>query len=405
MRNLVFVFSLLLAELFATFYAIVGIDYEGGESSPAYTIAIFVTAILTFFYLHNDRRIFERSKYVWIYVICIPLIIYIASVIDTFSVPSASNAISSNLKIALGYIVPICISSIYIAKDGLSHYSKYLHISMLLITIAVFISIFNALSGKSLGYGSANYQTLSYYSALAFNLNLCFILFREKLETFSFFNKKVCVSISYCLLLIQLAGCLISGGRGGFVYLALCSVYMLIRAKKLRGFVTIGLVALMVGVIIASKDEENRLLDIISSQSERTFSYVSRSGIDMSETSERDVVYASALNYIKCHAPIGGGLFLSRYEFGGYPHNFFLEVLMQGGYFYLVFWLMVLLVAVRKILYLVNKLDDCLLLPIVMYPFTMLLFSGTYLWTPLFWFAIVYCFVRTDLFKLRIIVK
>lgn len=43
--------------------------------------------------------------------------------------------------------------------------------------------------------------------------------------------------------------------------------------------------------------------------------------------------------------------------------------------------------------------QDFLLLPIALYPATMLLFSGTYLWTPVFWFVIVYCFTRTELLK------
>lgn len=403
MRDLVFVFSLLLAELFATFYAIVGVDYEGGESSPAYTVAILVTAILTLFFLYNDRVTCERRKYVVTYVILIPLILYFASALDTLREPSASNAISSNLKIALGYIVPICISSIYIAKDGLSHYSKYIHLAMLFITLAVFISILNSLSGKGIGYGSANYQTLSYYSALAFTINLCTILYKAKLEMFSIFKKKAYVVMSYLLLLIQLAGCLISGGRGGFVYLVVCSVYMLVRTKKFGKFVSLGLFALMVGILITNMGDDNRLLNIISSQSDRTFSYLSKSGIDMSQTSDRDVVYALALNYINSHELLGGGLFLSRYEFGGYPHNFFLEILMQGGFIYLIFWVIVLFLAMRRMFFLINKHDDYLLLPIVMYPFTMLLFSGTYLWTSLFWFSIIYCFVRTDLFKLKMI--
>lgn len=403
MRNFVFVFSLLLAELFATVYAIAGIDYEGGESSPAYTIAILATAILTIFYLFKDRRACERNKYVLLFVIFIPFLIYISSIVDSLGNPAASSVISSYLKIALGYIVPICISSIYVAKDGLSNYSRYIHVAMLLITIAVLISILNSLSGKGLGYGSANYQTLSYYSALAFNLNLCFILYKEKLAVFSFFDDKKYTILSYILLLIQMSGCLISGGRGGFVYLALCSVYMIINTKKFGKFASVGLFALLVAVVVSNMSEDNKLLNIISSSSERTFSYISKSGIDMSQTSERDVVYESAVNYINDHAPIGGGLFMSRYEFGGYPHNFFLEILMQGGYLYFVIWVSILFAVIRKLLYLVKLHNDFLLMPIVLYPFTMLLFTGTYLWTPLFWFSIVYCFVRTDLIKLNII--
>lgn len=398
MKNSIIVLSLFLSELFLTFYAITGIEYGGGESSPIFTVSIIAIGFIILLFLLKDTNRRQRTSYFYFFAIIIPLVLIVDALLESASGNNGSR-IMYFLKITLGYIIPISITAIYISKDGLTKYSKYIHLAMLLITFATALSVRNTVGGMDVGFGGANYQTLSYYSALAFCLNLCFILNREQLPVFSPFNNRFFHFLSYVLLVIQLVGCLMSGGRGGFVFLAVCSLYMLLIRKKVSKLLSLALFSSVIVIIISSIGSSNMLFSITESQMERTFSYITKSGIDFSQTSNRDEIYDLARQYIDLHLYNGGGLFNSRIDFGGHPHNFFLEVLMQGGIFYCLLWVAVLIVAFIKMHYLVFKEHDYLMAPIVMYPTIMLLFSGTYLWTPLFWFFIAYTYTRTNIVK------
>lgn len=401
MKKAFFVFTLFLSELFLTICSFLGFEYAGNESSSMFTIVILLAGALSFIILLYDTNKELRTSFFPIFVVLLPILLLINTVMEDTGSTNESSTLWGYFKIAIGYILPICVTAIYIAKDGLRFYSKEIHVAMLLITIATFLSIRNSVADISLGFGGASYQTLAYYAALAFCLNLCYILYNDDLDKFKIFNAKWYYYFSYLLLVIQIAACLISGGRGGFVYLAVCSTFMLLRTGKMSKLFSVLAFGITLLIVVNALGPNSRVLDIISSQSERTFSYITKSGIDMTETSERDLVYDHAVNYIKDNLFMGGGVFGYRIEFGGYPHNFFLEVLMQGGILFLLCWIYILFLVSKKMHVLMKNQQDFLLLPIALYPATMLLFSGTYLWTPVFWFVIVYCFTRTELLKKR----
>ena len=112
----------------------------------------------------------------------------------------------------------------------------------------------------------------------------------------------------------------------------------------------------------------------------------------MSRTSGRDIVYATILKSISKRPIFGYGIFNSNASEHG-AHNIFLELLLQGGIIYLLFWIIVFYLFVRRLL-LIIKYDNSnlILIPLSVYPFTLLLFSGSYLEQPLFWFVIAYVF-------------
>ena len=76
-----------------------------------------------------------------------------------------------------------------------------------------------------------------------------------------------------------------------------------------------------------------------------------------------------------------------------YPHNIFLEFLLQGGVIYLTFWIILFAKLFKKFKQLLRKDDtNFFLIPISVFPFIQLLASGTYLESGLFWFTIAYVF-------------
>lgn len=114
-------------------------------------------------------------------------------------------------------------------------------------------------------------------------------------------------------------------------------------------------------------------------------------GINWEGTSGRDVVYLNTIHLIEQRPVLGYGLYGMWDVINYYPHNLFLEVLLQGGIVYLIIFSWMLLLFVRKLFRMVKTDRRYRILGILfLYPFVMLMFSGTYLNTSQFWFAVVF---------------
>ena len=123
----------------------------------------------------------------------------------------------------------------------------------------------------------------------------------------------------------------------------------------------------------------------------RVFSYISGSGIDISETSGRDEIWQFCIPFVYNRPLFGYGIFSYTTYLGPlYPHNFLLEVLIQGGIFYFILWLFVLIVFFIKLrAILIRDKNNILLLTTIVTSFSFLSFSGTYLQNGLFWFSLM----------------
>lgn len=126
---------------------------------------------------------------------------------------------------------------------------------------------------------------------------------------------------------------------------------------------------------------------------DRAFSYISSSGIDMAQTSNRDIVFELAQKNIEANLYTGYGIFHTIGAFG-YPHNIFLEILEGGGIFYFAFWIIILIISIKRA-YFIIKIERNLLflVPLFIYPSVNLLFSGSYLMTGMFWFVLVFVLI------------
>ena len=134
-------------------------------------------------------------------------------------------------------------------------------------------------------------------------------------------------------------------------------------------------------------------IPIFKSSLERVFSYLTPNGIDMSQTSGRDHVYRDAIELIKQSPIIGYGIFGFFKVYGSYPHNFFLEILLQGGILLLFAILIIIISLIKKIIYMIKYNEELrIILIIFLYPIVMLMFSGTYTSDSIFWFSISFIF-------------
>ena len=403
MKNVIILCTLFFQVLFFSVCGIIGYTYEGFESTPIYRTLIMIMGALSLFFTISNVK--TRTTSYFFYLFLLPLIVYLIYLVEVSLHYEISNLTSSRLIVMLGFIYPSLSVAIYMAYYGINQFAKWIQIAMIIITIASLLSVRDTLVGQLLHEGGANYQELAYYSAFAFCINLCFIIYGEKLEVFPFFKTKVYKIASYILLIIQLIGCLITGGRGGFVLLTTCSVYMLLRAHMGKNLLRVVLLSTVIGLLFTIIMNDSSLFSILGESTQRTFSYITSEGIDMSETSQRDVVYTDAIRYIENHGYMGGGIFKSYYDIRRYPHNIFLEFLEQGGVIYLVFWIIIFIKALIKT-HLIIKIDDeYLLLPFIFYPMVQLQFSNSYLLNGYFWFVIAYVFTRSIILNKIIIRK
>ena len=161
--------------------------------------------------------------------------------------------------------------------------------------------------------------------------------------------------------------------------------------------VSVGLLGFVLGKL------SDGFLTLLSGNFERITSLVDNGSINASASSGRDEIWKDAWKLISDSPILGYGLFsyLSKIM---WPHNMFLEVLLQGGFVLLVFFVLVLLLAFNKYRRMI-KLDKAQiwLIPLMIHVFTQLLFSGSYMFETYFWFSLTYIY-NYRFIKKRIVV-
>lgn len=406
MKSLIFTTTIIFSLFFFVIMSVVGYNYMGADDSPIYMYACVGLNFISIFFFLKDlflRKFIVTKELIFIIggQFLLLLSFFLENPIDEFArkQPLAIFALA----------MPTCYIAYDVAKtNSWKDMTKWLDILAILITFGVIINIPTIIISK--GYGdiqggqealNINYQSAAYYSAFAYSITLTLLLFGDVVHNrFKIFKTKIFNIFSVALLVAQAALCLMSGGRGGAVLLFLSTVVFLIIAKpsKLRKLflqISIATICIIVPATLIFPSFGEGILDVIVKSSERTFSYLSSDGIDMSQTSNRDLEYNAALTTIAKSPIIGHGFF--RYidvkNYSIYPHNFFLEILLQGGTILLIIVLIILFSLYRKYIKMV-KYDqtNILLVPLICYPATLLMFSGSYLDTSLFWFGTMYIY-------------
>lgn len=395
MKKIIPIITIFAIDLFFSISSLIGYTYLGKESSPIYIIYNLIIFILSIIILFSQliKSEFKCSKNELI-LLSIPILLtflYLSGVL--FDV---NNDLTTNRFIySILWSLPSIIIGIYLAKlENYEVFDKWLEVVMIIFTLSTIGTSISSLgSGDRVSIGGATYQSASYISAFAFGINLYYIFFGNNHSRFRFTKTKLYKFISYIFLIAQIMGVFTSGGRGGMVLIIVYSIYILIssirsknRIKLIEKYILIILMSMLLFIILLPK-----LMSIDSFQSSinRVFSYITDSGIDMSKTSGRDIVYTDAIHLIKMSPILGYGFFGFYKVYGQYPHNLFLEVLLQGGLIYLFFVILFIFIMIKKLNVMLNidyRLN--IIIIIALYPLTLLMFSGTYTNNSIFWFFI-----------------
>lgn len=382
--------SFLGAEMFSAFCGITGYRQEEGSALYLYyMISLFALSLLLV--VHD---IFILGKPFSKMVLLIPIIFTACYFSDISSESPPLEWTKKAYQFFLFFsLSPMLIASLIAKNNSIEGMYKYLDVILIILGIGMIARLPKMMM---LGELIEGYNGISYQSALAFGA-IYYGLLSKREDRFKFLKNKVFKLVSIVMCVLLPLTCLSSGGRGGVVFLfALAGLISLIFVKKRNIFRVLFFVLPLglLGVVIIFDLVQNSVLENTFNRGmDRAFSYISSSGIDMAQTSNRDIVFELAQKNIEANRYTGYGIFHTIGAFG-YPHNIFLEILEGGGIFYFAFWIIILIISIKRA-YFIIKIERNLLflVPLFIYPFVNLLFSGSYLMTGMFWFVLVFVLI------------
>lgn len=388
--------------LFFALNSIFSIEYSGLSESNSYVYTLIGSwAIFLFFYFRNKlyKSVFLVSDVIFYFLIGFFFLVFLYD----FNNEAILN--KTTIYQYLLMIVPVALFAIDFGKfdfpDVVFRYFFYLCQVILLSIVFVIPKMLKIdVVNLSTFYGGGHYQGFGYIVSLSFLINLVYLLFF--LKSVSLY-KKIYFFLSF---IIHLSGAIFSGARGSMIVIFLGAIILFYLKFNLKHFFyiilkTVLLLFLSFNLLLFFlADYYDRIIE----SADRIFSYISDGTIDMSKTSNRDILYEESIKHIKNSPIFGYGFFDYLKQTGfGYPHNLFLEILLQGGIIYLVFWIFFLLLFIYKLILLIsNDKKYIVIFPFVIYCFTLLMFSGSYIFEPFFWFSIIFVFTASSKTKLII---
>lgn len=396
MRHFLFTYAIFGGIIFfsvASFFG-VAIDSGGVEDSNAYllvSVGVFLYIIIYYLlYLINNHNRYRVSNWISLLVLCVVVIIALCE-----------GYMNSRIFHLFGvFCIPASFVGLYYAQTrSINKLLKYLDIVMLAITFGSMFAMLGFVQAIMLG--DDNYsQSLSYNIAMAISINLFLLRYGNNIERFSFCKHPYYNVLSVVLFIPQLLILFLSGGKGGFVALFCSFIFLMAIERNFSKLIKycFYIITCIIFLILSVEFLPNEANEVLEQGTNRIFSYISQDGIDMTQTSGRDELYSFSINLAKRNL-FGYGLFSytsimsqwSPVQGSIYPHNVFIEFLLQGGVVYCVLFTLFLLFLAIKMFRICNiDKSHLLLMPLVINTFSMLQFSATYLQTSLFWFILMY---------------
>lgn len=393
------IICLFKVELFFSIAALFGFIYLGSETSSIYVVLMTVIGVLNIGF-----GLFEivKSKRIQIKAIALlfgfPAFVLVSLILGRVLSSTAIALQRSQFNSFLAFSLPSLFIGMYIARKNIDLFIPISFI-MVLITAGSISSIFIPfLLGRSFTVmGGASYQTASYYTSFAFGLNLYILFYRKKHLPSRTRQSLFIPLLQIVLLLMQAVMVIIPGGRGAFVLMVTYTLLIILKiANKKNVLNVIYGVFIIIIVIILLNQFFPRLMS--NSFFERGFNrataFIGQGGtLNWEGSSGRLPIYQESIEVFKKSPLIGYGLYgyFSNISFRGYPHNFFLEILLQGGLIYFSLWILFIGFIAIKLYHLIKSDEkNLILLYIGLLPAVMLMFSGSYLSNGLFWFIVSY---------------
>lgn len=362
----------------------VSIHDSAGRAFVAYNVFLFALTILFSFKDIKIRKISQGNRLLFGVILIYVVSFFVESL---FSDATNTEWFGKSFLFFIMFGISGTLIGVVFWQKGTSQFYKHIDFLTFLIGIGYIRSIpMMIVAGDMLG----GYQDIAYYSALSFGF-LFYGLITNRSDRCFIFKYKLFRYLSAVIGVLLVICVLSSGGRGGLVLLVVemffCG-YLLLKGKNLGSSIVVLSVLFVFILIVSNYIMNSSVNEIVNVGMERGLSYIDSGKIDITETSNRDLVYREHVNRIKDNPFLGEGIYtvLGKYE---WPHNFFLELLATGGIFLLLLWLCILVKCYKNYKRLV-KVDrnNQYLVPLILYVLIFLLFSSSYMETRVFWFTI-----------------
>ncbi len=392
MRDFVFSVAIFLSTLFFSITSLFGVSYSGSSSSNVYVYISAGVALISVLLVLID---FLKNAYVSLseLVSCF--------IIVNFALIGAVSGYHSSPM--FGQFVLFCVPSSFIAlyyarRKTISSIVKWLDVWMLVISLS-FIVTMPALVGDVIDQTAWYSQTMSYDAACAVLLNLYLMVYGKQYVRFKFFSSSFYKMACWLLLLVQLVALFLGGGRGAIVVVFVGAISLMHtfrkRFHKSFMFFIVAISFLVAGFYLIYQKGDGGFTYVLEKNMSRSFSMFDNGETMYDRTSGRNTVYSESIHAIEESPIVGYGLFryVEQIKPQPYPHNIVLEWALQYGVLFAVICLCMVILLINKFRR-IKKNDSRLvvLTPLMVVPFVQLLFSGSYLQTPLFWFIVIFLF-------------
>lgn len=289
-----------------------------------------------------------------------------------------------------------CVALSIKNRDELAEIMKYMDLFLPIFAFAFVYMIKDIYLSSLEGLGSYN-QNASYMIAYCFLIDIFLLLYSDNYPKFKLLDNKWYTAFKVALLPYFVVLAFFGGGRGAFITIIVGFLFVITRIKNRISFkkiiiVFLGLLLLVFLVIFVLSRLSSDYLELLNHNYNRITALVADGSIDTSASSGRDEIWKRARMLILDKPLLGYGLF-SYLAVSNWPHNIFLEVLLQGGMFLFIILIIILLLSFSKYHRMLKyNQDQIWLVPLMIYAFTELLFSGSYIFQPYFWFSISYIY-------------
>lgn len=354
-------FTIFAEQIFHCYLSIIGVTSESGMLQYVF-IAVFGGAMFLLIYDNFHKVVGYKSRRILLSLLVI-LFLYIM----TSGFYGAANPRYYSTILRYG---SICVGGAIIGM----HIAKFPCFRQIDSLLPMFIMPFGLVIG-TLGLQAAavgeilqdesglRYQNVSYYMSEMYAYSAYYVFFSSARHTY------IGKCLKYPMLGMMLfcaAICLLSGGRGAFVFIitvTLLILYLLRKVGRMTGIqvVFLVIVGLCVFALIAVK------MDIFNSVG------FDRIANHLSDDDIRDSLRQRALEIFFGSPIFGHGIGSIWMTLGFYSHNMFLDLLVEGG--------LILVLIVFRILYLIVKRLFILAKSDYSYIFFLLVFSKTFLVT------------------------
>lgn len=296
-----------------SFLYLFGITASSGQLAVIY---LFVDVSSVFLFLRIKKPYVPKNL---VYTLCVLLLILTGFIVTSQYYQDNNARFFSELRLYLATLPAVLALSLLVS------YTKHFNVNTSLILfvdlaltliLAILIRTYSGVDGSSLIHDDSGflYQNISYYSA--YNLGLTLFLLHEKM-----FKKAFTRFLFFALVAVQVAICVLSGGRGGMLLsIILISFFVILQLRKnilfLVPVILVGFILLFVPIPGIENESIARSLSVFG-------------GVHIDEL--RADLQAQAVSHFLQKPIFGNGIGSVFFLIGIYSHNFVTDILCETG--------------------------------------------------------------------------